>query len=274
MLEIWDAERFEKRMTQGRTSPLVIECIRENSSAIAPESDRTDVSSKSQKCLMLVKVPSSELQHRGLFSEAYGNLIAREFGVVTPYPALIHFSEEFVKALQYIKGIDKLHISEGTVVGCEYLTGLTPIIDTATRSIREQKDAQTIYGVDLLFQNPDRRPNNKNCALYQGGILAYDFEMAFSFLLPILNGKHKPWDVDLHAIYRQHLFYPELRTRIAELDWSDFMTCLESLTLDRFAELFSTVPSEWKNYAAKVQTHLCEVRDHAKEFKEALIRSL
>jgi hypothetical protein len=59
----------------------------------------------------------------------------------------------------------------------------------------EVTEAARIYAYDLITQNPDRRADNPNCGSYNGRLVAYDFEMAFSFLYAIPGTAGEPWEV-------------------------------------------------------------------------------
>lgn len=274
MLETWEAERFEEVKTFGRTLPLVIECSRYFPDGKSEISEENNVSSIKHKCLMLVKGQNKEISTRGLFNEVCGNLVAREFGVTTPRPALINIGEDFVNALNISESTRHVELTPGIAAGCEYIPGIAPVTPAGIRNNEELADAQAIYGVDLLIQNPDRRIDKPNCSLYRGGIIAFDFELGFSFLLSLPSFIAEPWKVDIHGIANKHIFFGELRHRRSELDWSPFIKYLKLLTPELFSELFSSIPSEWNIHIKPVTIHLTSVRDHALQFEEALIRSL
>ncbi len=274
MLEIWEAERFEEEKQSGRTRPMVIEC--EKPTVAVPEQnvDKNAVIPDTIKRLMLVKVQNAELSPRGLFSEVYGNLIAREFGVTTPTPALINIGPDFVQAMKLLPQMRQSTLAPGVGVGCEYLRGLAPVSTAVSRNNEELADIQAVFGVDVLIQNPDRRPDKPNCASYQGGVLAYDFELAFSFLLPLIGTQPPSWAVHEQGINKMHLFYAELKRRNTELDWTPFLKTLAALTDARLASIFGSVSVDWRVYADKVMAHLGEVRNNVSKFEASLVRSL
>lgn len=137
MLEIWDAERFEEEKSGGRTRPLVIECSRMQTESEVGNSEKNNTPPPNLQRLMLVKTANQHIDSRGLFSEVYGNLFAREFGVTTPFPAIIRLGEDFVAALKLGAASRHLNLSPGLAVGCEYLRGLAPVIPSAFRNNEE-----------------------------------------------------------------------------------------------------------------------------------------
>ncbi len=95
MLETWQAKRFDHVMPSGRTKPLVIACSKESSNL---ESDELPVTG-----LFVVKALGlPEITDQSLFNEIFGNLLAREFGLDTPAPCLIHLSVPFVEATRTV----------------------------------------------------------------------------------------------------------------------------------------------------------------------------
>jgi hypothetical protein len=274
LLETWEAERFEEEKQSGRTRPMVIECSRVVPATSDDKLDKSRQNYDTINRLMLVKTPNAELQPHNMFSEVYGNLIAREFDVNTPSPALINISPEFIEAMNLLPSRPSRRLVPGFGVGCEYLRGLAPVLPSALRNNEEIADVQAIFGVDMLLQNPDRRLIKPNCASYQGGILAFDFEMAFSFLLPLIGTQPPAWAVHEQGIAPSHLFYSELKRRNAELDWTSFMQTLVKLTDQWLMSLFAPVPVEWRTYANKVTLHVRAVRDNAPKFEASLVRSL
>ncbi len=223
---------------------------------------------------MVVKSKNAEVTEMHLFSELVGNLMAREFGVNTPKPGLVYIGAEFSNSLRFSPATKHLTLQTGYGVGCEYLRGLSPTSNFNTPNNEELADMQAIFGTDMLMQNPDRRPEKPNCASYQSGVLAYDFELAFSFLLPLFGQFPPAWEVDQQGLHHKYLFYSELKKRQAQLDWQPFLKRLEEFVDARMLEIFAATPAQWENYAKKVAAHLREVRTHLPRFHAALIRSL
>lgn len=166
-----------------------------------------------------------EVTRLGLVRELIGNMLARELGVFTATPALVEIDGETADALNVSLSPRGLRIEPGTAVGCTYLRPLLP----ATGVLPEEAAVEVprLYGFDLAVQNPDRRIQNPNCALFENQLLAYDFEMAFSFLM-LIGNTFEAWEVSKHGIAPQHIFYPRLRGKLP--DWNPLLTALRTLT--------------------------------------------
>lgn len=262
-METWIPSRYEGVMSSGRTRPLVLACSPKsvNSSALTAE-----------ERIMVVKGPGlPEVTECGLFCEAFGNLLACELGINTAEPGLVQWDDSFVVALNPILAGEGIQIQPGIAIGTEYLKGgLASVVPNAFRSADEIAQASRIYGFDLLTQNPDRRPDKPNCASYKGGFLAFDFELAFSFLLA-LPSTEQPWEVSKISL-PQHLFYAQLRN--AEVNWDAFVTSVSLLNDKHLTNLMQELPENWQPWAKRVLTHLLAVADHPMEFKMELMRSL
>lgn len=271
MTETWEARRFEKVLEAGRTRPLVVDC------AYYPpaSSNETDTSaSPPDHRLMVVKsLGHPEVTEISLFSEVFGNVLARELGVATPTPALVNLSPEFVDAVGPLVAEYGVSLTPGLGSGCEYLYGgLTPAIPGGFLTQEEVQQATLIYGFDLLVQNPDRRRDKPNCASLAGSLIAFDFERCFSFLLPIIGGLAQPWEVSRHGIAGTHLFHSVLKARAPS--WTPLIGRLRALTAERLDQLLSALPGAWQAGVAKVREHITKVIMNLPEFELELQRSL
>jgi len=264
VLDIWMPSRLEDVMRSGRTHPLVLACL-----PVSPDGGTLGTEER----LMVVKGPGlPEVTERSLFCEAFGNLLARELGINTAEPGLVRWEEDFVAALNPVLTRESIQIRSGMAVGAEYVRGgLASVVPGAFRSAEETVQASRIYGFDLLAQNPDRRPEKPNCASYKGGFLAYDFELAFSFLLA-LPGPEQPWEVSRIGIASRHLFHAQLRT--AEINWDAFLAAVGRLSDKHLTNLRQGLPENWQPWGMRVQSHLLAIAAHPAEFKLELARSL
>lgn len=115
-VEIWEARGFRRVITTSRTQPLVLECERRD------DGDAGYITRE----FVVKALGHPEVLEETLFKELLGNLLAREFGLVTPTPALIMQSEGFLSTLQGLLP-SNVKPKEGYAVGCEFLPGLIPI---------------------------------------------------------------------------------------------------------------------------------------------------
>lgn len=257
MILTWEAENLENQLKSGRTKPLVIECSR------AGHTNQTFV-------VKAVGLP--EVTQGSLFQEIFGNLLARELGVNTPDAALINLGTDFVASVNRYSDF-KLHLVAGIGAGSKYFKlGFNNITAGATLTTEELAQAALIYGFDLIAQNPDRRTDKPNCAMRSGQLMAYDFEMSFSFLLPILGKPAAPWEFSQHGIAERHLFRAVLMTQ--QVDWSPLTLALKSLNAKRLKHLVSTLPDNWAEPAVRVCEHFLALRNQSTKLAVELARSL
>lgn len=271
MIETWEAQRFEKVLEVGRTRPLVVDCAY-YPSASSNEETNPAANPPDHRLMVVKSVGHPEVTEISLFSEVFGNVLARELGVTTPTPALVNLSPEFTLAVGSLVADFGICLTAGLGSGCEYLHGgLTPTVPGGSLTQEELQQATLIYGFDLLVQNPDRRRDKPNCASFAGSLIAFDFEMCFSFLLPIV-GQAQPWEVSRHRIAGNHLFHAALKTRPPS--WMPFIERLNALTAARLNQLASALPGVWQSEAARVREHITEVIMNLNEFELELQRSL
>ena len=248
-VEIWCATDYDFTIENSRTQPLVLWCQNENE-ARALQTRR-----------FLVKSPGHpEVLEFSLFAELFGNLLAREFGLLTPAPALVILTDPFVAAVQPFLGAS-IHLRVGFGVGCEYLTPFTTWATNWQLPPALRAPATLIYAFDLLTANFDRRIGNPNCALTNGQILAYDFECSFSFLQALFGPK--PWMVSQLGIAQKHVFQRPLAA--ARTDWTPFLEILKLIDERRLSELVKDLPTPW---------YLLEAQSHASQLEVELEKSL
>lgn len=261
MIETWEAIRYEHTLGAGRTRPLVIECLHQ-----APDDDTP------LRHLMVVKAYDlPETSDIGLFSEIIGNLVAREFGVETPKPVLVELDEDFVSITNSVIKGQGLRLRPGIGVGCEYYQGgfTSPAGTSLTPEQLEQ--AAMMYGYDLIVQNPDRLPTNPNCGFYRQRLIAFDFNLCFSFLMPIV-GACEPWELSKLGIGDKHIFYKSIRGQF--INWQPLIDAVDNLQTSRIEEASSLLPSSWQKWTDQVCEHLTQVKNHADKLTFELQRSL
>ncbi len=230
-LEVWEADSFVTVNTSGKTCPMQIDC-----SHIAALNGL-----RLKKSLLVKSVGHPEVTPLALCCEFVGNILAQHFGIRTPQPAIVELSPEFVGAMRSHPEVtrNRINLQTGFGVGVEYLRGLAAVERNVVLQLpRELAQAAPIYAFDMLVQNPDRtRERKTNCAWRNGNLLAFDFEMCFSFVL-VLFAATEPWQVD-PQMARDHLFHPSLRGKVH--DWSGFMTDLAALSDGKIEQLFASL---------------------------------
>lgn len=256
--EIWEATEYESFVERSRTKPLVLWC------------EQRDASEAVVAQRFLVKSPGHpEILESSLFAELFGNLLAREFGIKTPEPAIVVLTEPFIKAVQPFLPAE-IQLKVGFGVGCRYIPPLKPLLSDWKIPVLLQNQAASIYAFDLFTANIDRRLGNPNCALKNNALLAYDFECCFSFLRALFGPK--PWLVSQLGIAQHHIFQRELKASGA--DWTPFLEVLQSLDERRLDEIVKDFPVPWLANRQRVFDYLLEAADKPKQLLIELEASL
>lgn len=233
MLLSWEAVGFVDVRRGGRTQPLVLRC-RQNA----------------QRATKLVKALGlPELTQSSLVCELMGNLLARQMGVFTATPCIVSISDEMAQSLQG----QGYTVQAGLAVGCDYLENVKGWDAPRTLSAAQMQQALCLFALDMLAQNPDRRPDNPNCGFTQAGELwAYDFEMCFSHcFVPLLGGSSE-------TLARGHLLYPYLRGQ--EHDWNLLAQHLAGLGDQQWwSTLMYNIPEAWRGHTQRIQSEVLSV---------------
>lgn len=253
----WEVQYLEK-VLDGRTRPLVLRCTQ---LGVNP--------SPVPRTLVVKALGLPEVTRLGLICELLGNILARDLGVLTATPALVEIDEAAAAALNMSLQGKGLKVEPGLAVGSTFLRPLHPVIGTLPDDAAAE--VPRLYGFDLAVQNPDRRVNNPNCALFEEKLLAYDFELAFSFLMMVGNA-FEAWEVSKHGLCAQHIFYPRLRKK--KPSWEPLLASLRELTAERLDDLIGCLPADWQGDVQRVRTHLVSLLGALDEFERELQESV
>lgn len=260
------ATRFERFITEeGRTCPLVL------SSRSAPTGQSESFVVKAIGCPEI----SSEFQ---IVCEIAGNAVARRLGVSTPEPCIVEIpgvlADQINNAALELGLTHRVH--SGPASGCRLLQpSPQPLIAKQNLTPHQSVQAARLYVSDVLTQNPDRRQAKMNCAIWNRGIVAFDFEMSFQHVfLPIIGGTQcPPWAPCRCFPCRSHLFYD-----VAQQFYEEAYSACEqvrSITRHWWNQAMSNVISAWPTLANKIwDDHLISVGARAEEFKRDVENSL
>ncbi|SRR5216683_279427 len=263
VLETWEAERVDRVLEGGRTMPIVAECIQVESI------DNLKFNAETER-FVVKGIGNPHVEEFSLFNEVVGNLLAARLGLITPEPALIKITPEFARAASSTLGRHGFSLEPGIASGSVYLgSGLIPPTPEMISGDRVDQIAR-IYAFDLLVQNPDRRADKPNCLYQKENIIAFDFELCFSFVLAI--GASDPCDFSKHGIARKHFFRAAL-SRCA-VDWRPFLKSLAALTDAEIEAMIKAVPVEWQQFAPKIEEHLKFMTRQSDRIELELQRSL
>lgn len=172
-------------------------------------------------------------------AEIFGCLLAKDFDLPTPQPAIIEFSEEFRMTLNKESEEILNLLDERAKFGTEYYEGsflFAPQIPL--QDANKIIPADTLYAFDYLICNRDRTQRKPNLLIKEGQGILIDHEMALEInKQTISNFKESKWD----DRYKYHLFYSSLRnnTDIEKSNYfNDFEFYLENLRFNQYNEIF------------------------------------
>ena len=129
-----------------------------------------------------------------------------------------------------------------------------------------------------LTQNPDRTfkgGGKPNCSQFGTGLIAYDFELSFSFVrLFALNAS--AWEVCSNGFYNKHIFHSQLKEglKYGKVSFESVIDDLRILDIEKLMKVKDILPAGWLIYALKIESHLQNVIQNLPSFEKELIRSL
>jgi hypothetical protein len=264
MLKQWNAMSFRSVMDNGRTKPLVLECVQ------IPDSILIDLDTPAaQRREFVVKaIGNPEVDESLIIRELLGNILARSYGLITPEPALIRISEPFANTVNPILSRKYgFQIAPGIAAGCEFIRGgLTPPPTNLFFTQEELASLAVLFGFDLVAQNPDRLPLRPNFGLMGKNVVAFDFDQCFSFLYLIFS-PGQPWEVSKHGIAQKHFCYPSLKAARDPISWANNIEAVASFSDELLGVLTAWVPETWSGNSAKIREHLSAIRQHLGAFE-------
>jgi len=131
--------------------------------------------------------------------------------------------------------------------------------------------ARDIFCYDLVVQNPDRLQTNPNCMIKSGRFVAFDFNMAFSFLM-LIGNPNEPWEFLKHQISEKHVFLPSLRGKA--VDFKPFIDKVRSLSAARLDEILDAIPFGDGQWNAKVREHMMSIVANADKLEIEFARCI
>jgi hypothetical protein len=207
----------------------------------------------------------------GLICELFGNILARDLGVLTATPAIVEVDSDAATALNMSLREKGLKVDPGLAVGSNFLRPLHQVPSSGTLPDDVVIEMPRLYGFDLAVQNPDRRGGNPNCAIFEDKLLAYDFELAFSFLR-LIGNIAEAWEIQKHGIFAQHVLYPRLRHK--NPNWQPLLDSLRELTAERLDLLIGHLPNDWRTDVQRVRAYMINLLGSIDEFERELQESV
>jgi hypothetical protein len=194
MLPIYKAQGFEKILPGGSTRPWLIFVFIEH-----------------QPFPYVVKLYSKKDidQSFSVAKDVYSSILATNFGLNTPKPALIEFPEIFIKTLPHNIQEELLKKDNRIKFGCEYIDGSFQYIDTLHRESLRKYDFENIYIFDNLIKNADRGNLKSNILLKGTTAYLIDHELTFT----VNENTITQFNEENRLVYNHtnHIFYNYLK---------------------------------------------------------------
>jgi hypothetical protein len=233
-----------RRMGSGRTRPILVS---------ARTADETPVQLVIKARNRLVMPPSEYL------FEWLGAAVASALGIEVPAAFAVTIDRKAAQSVMDPELRQDLEQSVGLIYGAEFVgdRGQTQLPD-GLKPTRAQRDAAArVLGFDVFIHNPDRRSQNHNLFVHREGVIAFDHEAAFSFLLPVLFAPDPVLDpcssiISQHALLGWLRGYPEAM--------AEFGRQIQSLDEVFWTTLAALTPAEWtQGQAASKLGMICDV---------------
>jgi hypothetical protein len=194
LLPIYPALHFVETLKGGGTTPWVVSVL--------------GASGRPEKYVVKPFRVSQQPHYAPAAGEIFGAVLAAEFELQHPEPALIEFTPGFLSTLAEPQLKQIQGAASHVYYGCRLLEGAFPYSPARAKKTLAQYDAGTIYAFDNLICNVDRRPIKPNLLLFEDDAHVIDHEL--SCFIPantFAQLQQGRWEHN----YQGHLFYPALR---------------------------------------------------------------
>ena len=260
-LNVWVAWSYLGAPLQGQRKPLFYGCLNRNALVLR---DAFEFGT------FLVKALDSDIP---MAREVVGNRIAEVAGLRTPEPAIILLGKKLAKSVDDARREAGVFSAQqpGLVSGVRQFNA-TNVMSWAEVPNVLQEDALKLYIFDMLALHADRAERNPNCAVTADGLIVYDFEQCFSDEPRLVPLECPLWTVATTALGPNHMFYTGLRgtknvRQVAR-------QTIRAMTDSRLRACLQGMPRKWLPESERIVAHVKNVRDHADEFVEDIVRSL
>ena len=245
MLEKVEATRFDRIMTKGRTTPLMM-------AAEFRDGRIVELVGKFSQ--------GGQIGANGLAREAISAMLAADLGLPVPHPLLVTISDAFIETVPDQQAATLLRQSLRVGFGSSKLPNgyvIWPEGNSVPKGLLVQ--AAEIFAFDALIQNGDRHPQNPNLQFKGQEIAIYDHELAFIWE-EVLFWK-PPWEpggLDNIAQPSKHVFFTAIKGQV--IDFSRFVGAWEAISDARLAQYQAALPVQWNAAADTIGKVLGLVR--------------
>lgn len=266
MLETITATRFHRRMTSGRTGPVLLEC----------EDDAEDTLE------VVAKFKGPHLPCGGLIREALCAMLAADLRLPVPACYCVELPADFLAALAVMHSAEADALSASIPLG--FGSAKLPPGFSAWMPERDIPKAMLpaageIYAFDLLVQNPDRAPRNPNLQSKGERFAIFDHELAL-----VTEGVlfwQPPWEVGALAgagTAAGHVLWSGLHRRAPDL--SRLLSAWEAIDDARIAAYGAAIPPEWtptpedRRTLERALAFLSDLRENLRPAMQEIMRTL
>ncbi len=211
--------------------------------------------------------------------EVFANILAQEFDLCVPPPALIKVDIRLLNDLRKIHPYRTRSLEPGYYFGTELLKdtlNYSPTLESKVKTWRPE----IIFAFDVLIRNSDRRLTKPNFFLVEGEPILIDHELSLKITKPFRNYKVSEWGYLIPSEEPQnsgHVFFTYLQQKEAkgQLDFGlffDYLRVLDPNILMKYdAQL---VEFEcYDNNIADIVNYLAEIKQYPDKFY-ALLKEL
>lgn len=152
--------------------------------------------------------------HRRTVVEFLCAILASEFELFVPEPAVIEISIELFGELWKHPAYHKKELEPGNYYGCTYLEGGLDFTTPPPQGKINLVDVESVFGFDVLIRNWDRRSNKPNCFFKDNSLYLIDHEYGLNVMQSFdWYVQNNGWHEVAYREQGQHLMLPFLKQK-------------------------------------------------------------
>jgi hypothetical protein len=173
MLPIYTATAIKDFAIEGGTSQPCIMSVRDDDGNFLPDD-------------YVVKIYKQNNRVKTYY-EVFGSILAKEFDLQTPSPALVHIPYVLIKEIINHEKYKNWDLVEGVYFACVYLPNAKSFDQNSRLNLTQMWQYESIFAFDVLIRNFDRRTQKPNLLRFSDDLFVIDHEMAFASILSQSN---------------------------------------------------------------------------------------
>ena len=264
MLDGVTATRFDRRMTVGRTGPLLLSCERANGNQVE---------------VVAKFATGPQFGPLSLMREALCAMLAKDLGLPVPECFVVAITPEFIESVATIQPelAKALRLGVPTGFGSAKLPpGYSSWMPDRSIPKAMRASAVEIFAFDLLVQNADRRPENPNLQAYGNQLAIFDHELALMFEgILFWQAPWVPGSLGSAGAPDKHVLRRGLQG--FEHDLARLVGAWEAISDDRLAEYAAALPPAWTMPRASADAAIAflrQLRDNVRLAAQEVLRVL